>query len=274
MKLKDKVALVTGAASGIGKATAINFAREGAAVLCADVNAPGAEAVARQIADTGGQAASVKADVAVEADVQEMVAQTVARWGRLDVLYNNAGIGFGMPVTQLPVEEWDRLMGINLRGVYLGCKHAIPEMLKNGGGAIVSTASDAGLRGSAYLSAYCASKGGVVLLTKSLAVEWAGQGIRINCVCPGVIQTPILDPFIAQMQQLTGTSVEDQWRRMGSMHPLGRVGQPEEVAKAVTFLASDEASFITGVALPVDGGIEAGSPPQRTPFGAEQPVTG
>jgi NAD(P)-dependent dehydrogenase (short-subunit alcohol dehydrogenase family) len=274
MKLKDKIAIVTGAASGIGKATAVNFAREGAAVMCADVNATGAEAVARQIADTGGQAASVKADVALEADVQEMVAQTVARWGRLDVLYNNAGIGFGMPVTQLPVDEWDRLMGINLRGVYLGCKHAIPEMLKNGGGAIISTASDAGLRGSAFLSAYCASKGGVILLTKSLAVEWAAQGIRINCVCPGVIQTPILDPFIAQMQQLTGTSAEDQWKRMGEMHPLGRVGQPEEVAKVVTFLASDEASFITGVALPVDGGLEAGAPPRRTPFGAEQPVTG
>jgi 3-oxoacyl-[acyl-carrier protein] reductase len=266
MKLKDKVAIVTGAASGIGKATAVNFAREGAAVMCADVNAGGAEAVARQIADTGGQAASIKADVAAEPDVQEMVGQTVARWGRLDVLYNNAGIGFGMPVTQVPVEEWDRLMGINLRGVYLGCKHAIPEMLKNGGGAIVSTASDAGLRGSAFLSAYCASKGGVVMLTKALAVEWAGQGIRINCVCPGVIKTPILDPFIAQMQALTGESSEHQWERMGRMHPIGRVGQPEEVAKAVTFLASDEASFITGIALPVDGGLEAGAPPPRSPL--------
>jgi NAD(P)-dependent dehydrogenase (short-subunit alcohol dehydrogenase family) len=266
MKLKDKVSIVTGAASGIGKATAVNFAREGAAVMCADVNTEGAEAVARQIADTGGQASSIKCNVAKEEDIKEMVGQTVARWGRLDVLYNNAGIGFGMPVTQVPVEEWDRLMGVNLRGVYLGCKHAIPEMLKNGGGSIVSTASDAGLRGSAFLSAYCASKGGVVMLTKSLAVEWAAEGIRINCVCPGVIQTPILDPFIIQMQQLTGESPERQWDRMGRMHPLGRVGQPEEVAKAVTFLASDEASFITGVALPVDGGLEAGGPPQRSPL--------
>jgi NAD(P)-dependent dehydrogenase (short-subunit alcohol dehydrogenase family) len=274
MKLKDKVAIVTGAASGIGKATAVNFAREGAAVMCADVNSGGAETTARQIADTGGQAASIKADVAVEADIQEMVGQTVARWGRLDVLYNNAGIGYGIPVTQLPVEQWDHLMGINLRGVYLGCKHAIPEMLKNGGGAIVSTASDAGLRGSAFLSAYCASKGGVVLLTKALSSEWAGQGIRINCVCPGVIQTPILDPFIAQMQQLTGTPAAEQWERMGRMHPIGRVGQPEEVAKAVTFLASDEASFITGVALPVDGGLEAGAPPQRSPLNPEQPIAG
>jgi NAD(P)-dependent dehydrogenase (short-subunit alcohol dehydrogenase family) len=270
MKLKDKVSIVTGAASGIGKATAINFAREGAPVMCADVNAEGAEATARQIADTGGQAASIRANVAKEDDVKEMVAQTVGRWGRLDVLFNNAGIGIGMPVTQMPVEEWDRLMGINLRGVFLGCKHAIPEMLKNGGGSIVSTASDAGLRGSAFLSAYCASKAGVILLTKSLAVEWGGQGIRINCVCPGVIQTPILDPLIAMSQQTTGATPDQQWKRMGDMHPIGRVGQPEEVAKAVTFLASNEASFITGIAMPVDGGLEAGAPPPRTPMPWEQ----
>ena len=269
MKLKDKVAIITGAASGIGKATAIVFGREGARVMCADINADGAEKTARQIADTGGEAASVYADVAQEADVQDMVAQTATRWGRLDVLYNNAGIGIGLPVTQMPVDEWDRLININLRGVFLGCKHAIPEMLKNGGGAIVNTASDAGLRGSAFLSAYCASKGGVVLLTKSLAVEWAAHGIRVNCVCPGVIQTPILDPFVQEAQQMTGMSAEDVWRRLAAIHPLGRVGQPEEVGRAVAFLASDEASFITGVALPVDGGLEAGAPPQRSPLGVE-----
>src|SRR3990172_5965411 len=245
MRLKDKVSIITGAASGIGKATALVFGREGAKVMCADVNADGAEAVARQIADTGGEAASIKVDVAKEAEVQEMVAQTVARWGRLDVLYNNAGIGFGMPVTQVPESEWDRLMDINLKGVFLGCKHAIPEMLKNGGGAIVSTASDAGLRGSAFLSTYCASKGGGVMLTKALAVEWAQHGIRINCVCPGVIRTPIFDPFLTQMRQAGGGTDEQLWQQMADMHPIGRVGQPEEVSKAVAFLASDEASFIT-----------------------------
>lgn len=259
MRLEDKVSVITGAASGIGKATALVFAREGAKVMCADVNAEGAEAVARLIADTGGEAASVRVDVAQEAEVQEMISQTVARWGRLDVLYNNAGIGFGMPVTQVPESEWDRLMDINLKGVFLGCKHAIPEMLKNGGGAIVSTASDAGLIGTAMLSPYCASKGGVVLFTKSLAVEWGAQGIRVNCVCPGVIRTPILDPFL-QQAQAAGASAEEVWARMARAHPLGRVGEPEEVGKAVAFLASDEASFITGVALSVDGGFAAGPP--------------
>ncbi len=259
MRLKDKVAIITGAASGIGKATALVFGREGAKVMCADINAEGAEATARQIADTSGEATSIRVDVASEPDVQEMISATVTRWGRLDVLYNNAGIGFGMPVTQVPVEQWDRLIDINLKGVFLGCKHAIPEMLKNGGGSIVNTASDAGLIGTPMLSTYCASKGGVVLLTKSLAVEWAQQGIRVNCVCPGVIRTPILDPFIAQAQ-MTGVKPEEVWERMARAHPMGRVGEPEEVGRTVAFLASDEASFITGVALSVDGGFAAGPP--------------
>jgi NAD(P)-dependent dehydrogenase (short-subunit alcohol dehydrogenase family) len=164
-----------------------------------------------------------------------------------------------MPVTQVPESEWDRLIDINLKGVFLGCKHAIPEMLKNGGGAIVNTASDAGLVGTAMLSPYCASKGGVVLFTKSIAVEWGAMGIRVNCVCPGVIRTPILDPFLQQAQAM-GTTQEEIWERMARAHPVGRVGEPEEVGRAVAFLASDEASFITGVALPVDGGFQAGPP--------------
>jgi len=260
MRLKDKVAIITGAASGIGKASALVFGREGAKVMCADINAEGAEAVARQIADTSGEAASIRVDVAQEADIQNMVSTTVARWGRLDILHNNAGIGFGLPATQVPVEQWDRLMDINLKGVWLGCKHAIPEMLKNGGGSIVNTASDAGLIGTAMLTTYCASKGGVVMLTKSLAVEWAAQGIRVNCVCPGVIRTPILDPFIANARQLQGMEPAQVWERMARAHPIGRVGEPEEVGKAVAFLASDDASFITGVALSVDGGFAAGPP--------------
>ncbi len=263
MRLKEKVSIVTGAASGIGGATALLFGEEGAKVMCADVNGDGTERVARQIGDTGGEAASLTADVAQEEDVQRMVVETVERWGRLDILFNNAGIGFGLPVTQVLEEDWDRLIDINLKGVFLGCKHAIPEMVKQGGGAIVNTASDAGLRGTAWLSTYCASKGGVVLLTKSLAVEWAQQGVRVNCVCPGVIRTPILDPFIERGQELFGGSRDAAWERLAQAHPVGRVGEPEEVARAVLFLASDEASFVTGVALPVDGGLDAGPPMQR-----------
>lgn len=261
MRLKGKVAIVTGAASGIGRATAILFGQEGAKVMCADVNAEGAERTARQIADTDGEAASTGADVSKEADVQRMVRDTVERWGRLDIMFNNAGVALGLPVTQVSEEAWDRLIDINLKGVFLGCKHAIPEMLKQGGGAIVNTASDAGLMGTAMLSTYSASKGGVVLLTKSLAVEWARQGIRVNCVCPGVVRTPLLDPFLQQAEQM-GATREAVWERMARGHPIGRVGEPEEVAQAVLFLASDEASFITGVALPVDGGLQAGPTPR------------
>jgi NAD(P)-dependent dehydrogenase (short-subunit alcohol dehydrogenase family) len=267
MILENKIAIVTGAASGIGKATALTMAREGAKVMCADVNGEGADAVAAQIADTGGESESIRVDVALEDDVKRMVSETVAKWSRLDVLYNNAGIGTGMPVTQVTVEEWDRMMNINLRGVFLGTKHAIPEMLKNGGGSIINTASDAGLMGTPMLSTYCASKGGVVMFTKSVAVEWARMGIRCNCVCPGVIQTPILDPMIA-MGQATGATPEQMWERMGKAHPIGRVGQPSEVADAVAWLASDRSSFITGVALPVDGGMSAGFTPQEGPFGS------
>lgn len=268
MLLKDKVAIITGAASGIGKATALVFGREGAKVMCADINAEGAEATARTIADTGGEAASIQTDVTQEDDIKEMISATVTRWGRLDALYNNAGIGVGNPVTQVSLEEWDRIIDINLRGVFLGTKYAVQEMLKTGGGAIINTASVAGLMGTPMLSAYCASKGGVVMFTKATAAEWAGMGIRINCVCPGVIQTPILDPMMA-MAKASGLDENELWARMGKAHPIGRVGKPEEVGEAVAWLASDRASFVTGVALPVDGGMTGGTAPTRGPFGQE-----
>ena len=263
MRLKDKVALVTGAASGIGQATAVLFGQEGAKVMCADLDAEGAERVAQEIVKGGGEAASTQADVSQAADVERMVRQTVERWDRLDVLVNNAGIYFILPLTQVPEEEWDRLININLKGVFLGCKYAIPEMVKGGGGSIVNTASIAGLRGTAWLSTYCASKGGVVQLTKAVAMEWAEQNVRVNAVCPGVIRTPMAERGIEQAGALFGDTVEESWQRIAEGHPLGRVGEPEEVARAVLFLASDEASFVTGVALPVDGGLWAGSAPRR-----------
>lgn len=263
MRFADRVTIVTGAASGIGRATALAFGREGARVMCADINPEGAEAAAREIASAGAEAAALQTNVAEEEEVRQMIAATVRRWGRLDVMFNNAGTGFGTPLTQMTVEQWDRVMAVNLRGVFLGCKHAIPEMLKTGGGAIVNTASDAGLRASAYLGAYCASKAGVILLTKSAAVEWAARGIRVNCVCPGLVRTPIVDPYLKQVQDITGATPEQTWSRLARTHPIGRVGEPEDVARAVLFLASDEAEFVTGVALPVDGGLEAGPPPQQ-----------
>lgn len=263
MRLKDKVALITGAASGIGQATALLFGQEGAKVMCADIDGEGAERVARQIADGGGEAASLQADVSQAADAERMVRQTAERWSRTDILFNNAGVEFGLPVTQVPEEEWDHLIDVNLKGVFLGCKYAIPEMARQGGGSIINTASVAGLRGYGWLSTYCASKGGVVMMTKSLAVEWAAQKVRVNCVCPGVIRTPMAERAIEQGGSLFGSTPEEAWKRIAEAHPLGRVGEPEEVARAVLFLASDEAAFITGVALPVDGGFDAGPPPRR-----------
>jgi len=238
----------------------------GASVAVLDINGEKAAKTAAEIKDAGGEAASVKVDVVVEAEVQRMIQDTVARWGRLDVIYNNAGIGVGNPVTQVSIEEWDRIIDINLRGVFFGTKYAILEMLKTGGGAIVNTASDAGLIGTPMLSAYCASKGGVVMFTKATAAEWARMGIRVNCVCPGVIKTPILDPMLA-MGKAAGVTEEALWARMGKAHPIGRVGMPEEVAEAVAWLASDRASFVTGVALPVDGGLAGGMAPNDSPFG-------
>ena len=259
MRLMDKVALVTGAASGIGRATAALFGEEGAKVMCADLDGEGAERVARQIADSGGEAASVRADVSVAADVEGMVRATVERWGRLDILVNNAGIIFLLPLTQVPEDQWDRLMNVNLKGVYLGCKYAIPQMVGQGNGVIVNTASIAGLRGFATFDTYCASKGAVVQLTKALAVEFARMNIRVNCVCPSIIDTAMLDGGVAEQ----GLNKADFVAMASQSHPMGRIGRPEEVAAAILFLASEEASFITGVALPVDGGLWAGPAPRQ-----------
>jgi NAD(P)-dependent dehydrogenase (short-subunit alcohol dehydrogenase family) len=262
MRLQGKVAIVTGAASGIGRATALVFAQEGARVMCTDINGEGVKATADAIISKGGEAAWMQADVAREEDVRRMVQETVNRFGRLDVLFNNAGVEMVAPISDVSEERWHWLMDINLKGVYLGCKHAVPEMAKVGGGAIINTASVAGIEGIAGLSTYCASKGGVILLTKALAVELAPLGIRVNAVCPGVIRTPMVE---RGLPDLFAANPEEAWRRLGRLHPLGRVGEPEEVARAVLFLASDEASFITGVALPVDGGWTGGTALQLTP---------
>jgi len=257
VRFQDKVVVVTGAGSGIGKATALAFGREGAKVVAADIDAASAQATAEQIKTAGGQAEALQVDVSVAADVGRMVTTTVERLGRLDVMVNNAGVFFQLPVVLVPEEQWDWLMSINLRGVYLGCKHAVPQMIRQGKGVIVNTASIAGLRGFGGYGTYGAAKGGVVQLTKALAVEVARVGIRVNCVCPGIIETAMLDQGVAEM----GLDRTAFIQLAGAAHPMGRIGRPEEVAAAILFLASDDASFITGIALSVDGGLWAGPPP-------------
>lgn len=258
-RLEGRVALVTGAASGIGAATARLFAQEGARVMLADIQDALGQAVADAITADGGTARYVHGDVAVAEDVAGMVHATVTAFSRLDVLVNNAGMGGGGFVTELTEEDWDRVLDVNLKSVYLGCKYAIPEMRKTGGGAIVNIASVAGLRGSARLTAYSAAKAGVINLTRSIAAEAGRYGIRVNCVCPGIIRTPIWRTVI----DLPAEAQDALWQRMAARVLLGRVGLPEDVARAILFLASDDAAYITGTALVVDGGLTAADPPRE-----------
>jgi len=246
--LQGKVTLVTGASTGIGKASALAFAREGATVVVSDINVDGGEETARLIGDSGGRALFFEADVSKQDQVEALVRRTVEAYGRLDCAFNNAGIAgaIGVSSHEYPDDVWDRVVAINLKGVWLCMKHEIPQMLKQGGGAIVNTASIWGLVGAAGASAYVASKHGVVGLTRAAALEYAPHGIRINAVNPGTIRTPILDPFIA--------AIPDFESQMTARHPIGRIGMPEEVAEAVTWLCSDAASFVIGQNLPVDGG--------------------
>ena len=250
-RLDDKVALITGGASGMGKVASHLFAREGAKVVLTDVADEAGEAVAAAIRDGGAQAAYVHADVSRASDAEAMVRFAVDTFGGLTVLYNNAGV---FPerdgsVTETPEEVWDLTIGINLKGVYLGCRYGIPAMIESGGGAIVNVASFVALMGAATPQiAYTASKGGVLSMTREIAVEFARQGVRANALCPGPIETPLLQELLADPAR--------RQRRLVHI-PMGRFGQAEEIAKAALFLASDESSYMTGAALVVDGGITA-----------------
>lgn len=248
--LEGKVALVTGAGSGIGRAAALAFAREGAKVVVADLVADGGKETVRLIEQAGGTALFVEGDVSAAASAEAIVRTAIEQYGRLDCAYNNAGIeGTQAPTAECAEDNWDRVLSINLKGVWLCMKHELAHMAAHGGGAIVNTASVAGLVGFPGIPAYCASKGGVVMLTKTAALEYATQGIRVNAVCPGVIRTPMIDRFL-------GGSAEAE-AEFVSLEPVGRMGTPEEVAEAVVWLCSDAASFVTGHALPVDGGLVA-----------------
>ena len=251
--LNGKRALVTGGASGIGRATATLFAREGAAVAVADLDEAGGGAVVQTIREQGGRAFFVRCDVSQAADCQRAVQATVDAWGGLDILFNNAGIIRRTTVLDLTEEAWDQVMAVNVKGIFLMSKYVIPVMQKAGGGAIINTGSGWGLVGGANAVSYCASKGAVVNMTRAMALDHGAQHIRVNCVCPGDTDTGMLRDEARQL----GAS-DETFLAGAADRPLGRIGQPEDIAQAVLYLASDAAAFVTGTTLVVDGGGLAG----------------
>jgi NAD(P)-dependent dehydrogenase (short-subunit alcohol dehydrogenase family) len=246
--MEGKAGLVTGAASGIGRATALRFAREGASVVLADLESsrPAGEEVVEEIRAQGGEAEFFACDVSRADDNEALVKATVERFGKLDFAHNNAGIGVHRLLHETEDADFDRVIAVNLRGTFLGMKHQIAQMLRQSGGAIVNTSSNAGLRAVTLLSAYTASKHGILGLTKNAAVEYANDGIRVNAVCPGAIMTPLMSDQSPERQ-----------REILAPQAMTRFGDPDEVAAAVVWLCSDDASFVTGVALPVDAGSVA-----------------
>ena len=251
--LTGKRALITGGASGIGRATALLFAREGAAVAVVDLDEVGGQAVVREIANNGGQAIFVRCDVSQATDCQHAVQQTVDKLGGLDILFNNTGIIRRATVLDTTEEEWDRVMAVNVKSIFLLSKYAVPVMEKAGGGVIINTASGWGLVGGRKAVSYCASKGAVVNMTRAMALDHGEQNIRVNCICPGDTDTPMLRNEAKQL----GDSEEDFLTKAAD-RPLQRIGRPEEIAQAVLYLASDASSFVTGATLVVDGGGLAG----------------
>jgi len=253
MELKDRVALITGGAGGIGRATALLFAREGAVVTVADLDQAGGQEVVAQIEAAGGKALFVRSDVSQAADCRRAVQATVDAFGGLHILFNNAGIIRRADVVDTTEEAWDRVMAVNVKSVFLMSKYAVPVMAAGGGGAIVNTASGWGLTGGRNAASYCASKAAVVNLTRAMALDHGAQKLRVNCVCPGDTDTGMLRDEARQLG-----AAEADFLSEAADRPLGRVGTPDEIARAVLYLASDAASFVTGTALVVDGGGLAG----------------
>lgn len=245
---------ITGAGSGIGKATALLFTREGATVVVVDVNdAAGADTIS-EINHTQGKGSFIHADVSKESDMERVVDHAVSQYGKLDVMYNNAGIIFVKQVIDSTEDEWNRLVNVNLKGVFLGSKCAAKHMVARKSGSIINTASIYGMIGASHYAPYCATKAGVIGFTKALALELAPYGVRVNCVCPGVIMTPM---FEGELQAWSKIQPGDNRKIFEAQHPIGRFGEPTDIANAVLFLASEESSWITGSALVVDGGYTA-----------------
>jgi 3-oxoacyl-[acyl-carrier protein] reductase len=250
-RLSGHVAVVTGAASGQGRATAEMFAREGAVVLVADQNSDGAAETVSRITDTGGDAISRRVDVTSPKDVSDMVQSAVDHFGRLTILVNNAGVNLFARAEDTSEADWDRVVDTNLKSVYLGCRFAVPAIRASGGGSIVNIASISGLIGQARHIAYCASKAGVINMTKALALDHGADGIRVNCICPGAVRTPMLG-------QVINPDDSAALGRLARSHPLGRIAEAEEIAAVSLFLCSKEASFVTGAVIVADGGLVAG----------------
>lgn len=255
-RLKGKVALITGGGSGIGKSISIIFAGEGAGIgVNVYRNVEGGEKTVENIKKKGGSAILLQGDVSNDREVKEMGSVILAEFGRLDILVNNSGIGASNSpdrVTDILGEDWDRVIDVNLKGVMLTSKYAVPHMIKQGGGSIINISSIRGLLGNPNLASYCASKGGMVLLTKEMALDYAGHGIRVNCICPGFTDTVMFRTYLQKQDD-----PEESRRMFSEMAPLDRIGTPEEIAWPALFFASESASFITGVTLPVDGGYTA-----------------
>ncbi|MGO4692131.1 SDR family NAD(P)-dependent oxidoreductase [Glaciibacter sp. 2TAF33] len=249
MRLENKNAIVTGGAGGIGRATALAFAAEGARVAVVDLRADAAQAVADEITAAGGTAVAIAADVSSEDDIQRILATTVDAFGGVNVVFNNAGIIRRTTAVETTAEEWDRVFSVNVKSIFLMCKHVVPIMAANGGGSIVNTGSGWGLKGGGQAISYCASKGAVVNMTRALAIDHGGQGIRVNSVNPGDVNTGMLRDEARQLSQDANAFLAEAADR-----PLGRMGEPGEVAAAVVWLASDDSSYVTGSALVVDGG--------------------
>jgi meso-butanediol dehydrogenase/(S,S)-butanediol dehydrogenase/diacetyl reductase len=247
-RFQGRTVLITGAGSGIGRATAERFGSEGAAVVCVDLNETGVNETASTIQSGGGEALALTCDVSKPAAVDETFGRALERYKRLDVLANVAGVGGFRRLDETAIEDWNRVIGVNLTGTFLTCQRAMPHILESKG-AIINTASVAGLKSHPFSAAYCASKGGVVTMTKALAVEFGRKGVRINCLCPGGVETPMIGQF--QLPEGANPAV------LQRIMPLGRMGQPQEIAGVIVFLASEDASYMNGSVVVVDGGMIA-----------------